>query len=125
MVKVSQMFLLVGSLCLVSPVMAEQPKPQPQMSFQEIIEASKEIDQLDDGDYDDGDYAAVPVENDYKAQAKKVSKPVAKSKVDKKPQARATSKEKPVVVSTKADARDKTYALKEKWEKRSSIPAFE
>lgn len=125
MVKVSQIFLLVGSLCLVSPVMAEQPKPQPQMSFQEIIKASKEIDELDDGDYDDGDYAAAPAENDFKTKTEKTSQASVKKKVVEKPQAKVSSKQKSPVVSKKDDARDKTYALKASWEKRSGIAPFE
>ncbi|MEJ2143136.1 MAG: hypothetical protein P8Y24_12430 [Gammaproteobacteria bacterium] len=105
--------------------MADQEKPRVKMTFQEIIQSSKEIDQLDDGEYDDGDYAAVPVESDYKPKTKKDNQPVVKKKVNKKPQPKVAEKQQPSMVSKKTDARGKNYALKASWEKRSSVAPFE
>ena len=88
MVKVSKMFLLASSLCLVSPVMAcdddsdgknpaaymtqasSHEKSQRSPSFAEILEFSKELAGLDDGENDDGDYADEPVAMNIKAPVK-------------------------------------------------------
>lgn len=135
MVNVSKMFLLAGSLCLVSPVMAcddisddedtvstpvayesevsTQQKSQRSASFEEILRFSKELAGMDDGDYDDGDYAAAPETSDTKAPLKQEK--LAKS--NNKPEVKMTKK--------KVDNKAKVYALKKKWNSRSTIDPFE
>lgn len=121
MVKVSQLFLLLSSLCLVSPVMADQRTN----TFQEILQSSKEIDDLDDGVYDDGDYASEPVvQEKKKVKVKKTSQPVVTDKTMNKPQAKMEKQPTPVA-SNKADSQGKTFALKANWEKQASIAPFE
>ena len=133
MVKVSKMILLASSLCLVSPVMAcdddsdgnnpaaymtqtlSHEKSQRSASFAEILEFSKELAGMDDGEYDDGDYADEPVAINIKAPIKQ--KKQAKSKVKDKPEAKVVKKE--------VDKKVKTYALKASFNQRSTVDPFE
>lgn len=132
MVKVSKMFLLAGSLCLVSPVMAcdddsdgnnpaaymtqapSQEKSQRSARFSEILEFSKELAGMDDGEYDDGDYASEPVAFTPTAPVKQ-----------KKKQAKVAKQAKPDVASKKVDKKAKNYALKASFNKRSTVDPFE
>lgn len=137
MVSFSKVFLMFGSICLVSPVMAAEveddyddgdysaapvvykynaPKKPKQVAKKVVKPAAKpavvaaEVD-----DDDDGDYSAAPVVYKYKASTKQ--KPHAKATKKAKVQAQKKQDGK-TLASAKAEARAK-------WNKRSVIDPFE
>lgn len=142
MVNVTKMFLLLGSLCLCGPVMADddyddgdysaapavykkaaatQNHSQSKASFAEILKASKDIAE-DINDLDDGYYSAAPVA--VKTQAAVEVKPQAKQ-VKQAKQAKVVKKEKTVVAQKKIASKNTTVALKDAWNKRSTVDPFE
>ena len=136
MVKFSKVFLLAGSVCLASPVLAAEidddddgdysaapivykynaSKKKKQVAKkveQPVVEPSEVVADSDD-DYDDGDYSAAPIV--YKKKSSKQEKSQAKAVKKAKPRA---SKD-PIgkLASAKSIARVK-------WNSRSDIEPFE